>query len=127
MSEIPHYLPLSDGSDWRIESDEFNAQWVDEFATILEIKKCTSKYLLNGASTLTFYSSGVADYGEHEGVSILRSRLSSRDARVRWLCSDHETIRIWYHNSTPDVICEVRNNEGREIQIINMWNSLQPI
>ena len=39
----------------------------------------------------------------------------------------HRTLRIWCHNSIPDVLCELLFNKGARIEFMNMWFALYPI
>jgi SynChlorMet cassette protein ScmC len=122
MATHEYSLYLSDGSSWRITGDEFSARWIDKLATIMELKESAS----NGSPKLVFckkgHLNGVVDNVTDSVPS--KSRCSSDNG---WNFYDHDTLHIWYHNDIPDVICEMNNNEGHEIQIVNMWHSLQPI
>jgi len=123
MATNGYSLYLSDGSRWWLTGDEFNSRWVDKLATIMELHESAS----NGSPKLVFckegHLNGVA--GNVTDAALSESRSSA--IGNGWYFYDHDTLRVWYHNEIPDVICEMNNNEGHEIQIVNMWNSLQPI
>lgn len=122
MATNEYRLYLSDGSRWRITGDEFNGRWIDKLATIMELEESPS----NGSPKLVFCKKGHLN-GVIGGVTDSVAT-KSRCSRVNgWNLYDHDTLRVWYHKDSPDVICELNNNEGYEIEIINMWNSLQPI
>jgi SynChlorMet cassette protein ScmC len=104
------HLLLRDGSRWCLTSDQENAQLVVKLASIMELKECAS----TSSSRFIFSSNG----NPHVGLD------GNRDG---WYFYDHSTIRIWHNDSIHDVICEVRVNKGREIELINMWFGLHPI
>jgi SynChlorMet cassette protein ScmC len=61
----------------------------------------------------------------HVALSYLRSRNCNGSSKG-WVPYGRKTIRIWRHDSVPDVICELRNNEGIN-EYVNMSLSLYPI
>lgn len=52
---------------------------------------------------------------------------ASEKADGGWVVYDHLSLKVWCHESTTDVICEVRDHSSHDEEIINMWNALQPI
>jgi SynChlorMet cassette protein ScmC len=58
-------------------------------------------------------------------VGTSKSYSSGRDDG--WYSYYHRTLRVWCHNSIPDVVCEVLVNKGVKIELINMWFALQAI
>ncbi len=106
-----YHLSLGDGNNWWITSDEDNASWVDKLAAIMELRKCRS----NDSPRLIF-SKMVDENDVKDG---------SEDAG--WICHDAQIIRIWRHDSIPDVICEIKDDGSDDIKYITMWISLQSI
>ena len=44
-----------------------------------------------------------------------------------WFVYDHKSLKVWCHESIPDVICEICVQSTHDEEIMNMWNALQPI
>jgi SynChlorMet cassette protein ScmC len=44
-----------------------------------------------------------------------------------WVVYDHNSLKIWCHESIPDVICEVCDHSANDSDIVSMWHALQPI
>ena len=123
MATNGYRLYLSDGSRWWITGDAFNARWIDKLAAIMGLEESAS----NGSPKLVFCKKGHLNGVVYGGTDSLPSKSRSSENGNGWYFYDHDTLRVWYHNEIPDVICEMNNSEGYEIEIINMWNSLQPI
>ncbi len=124
MASKEYYLTLSDGCSWWLSGVNENVRWVDKLATIIELKEST----LNGSPKLIF-SSKVASNGTINRASdCVSAKLSYRGSNAGWSVSHPDSLRVWCHNNTPDVVCEVKDNdESSEIEIINMWFALHPI
>ena len=104
-------LSLGDGNSWWITGDEDSIPWVDKLAAIMELEECES----NGLPRLIF--SRLADEND------VRDRTND----AGWVCYDDRLIRIWHHDSIPDVICELGGDGSDDVEYVLMWNSLQPI
>lgn len=114
-------LSLSGGVDWWITGYHDMVRWIDRLAAIMELEECT----MNGSPKLIFSKKvTINDTGGAEKDAV-PSHLDPWNLNSGWMCYNRNTIRIWYHNSIPDVICEVMNTKG--VEYINMGNSLQPI
>lgn len=120
-----YFLRLSDGQAWQLMAPPGRREasdFLEKFASIMELKPsgpydiekilfcgqddflsikdgCTKKYLGSG--------SGEGDNG--------------------WFVYDHKNLRVWNHAQIPDVICEICDNGGEDVEILNMWFALQPI
>jgi len=118
-------LSLSDDSHWWITSDDHEAEWLDKFAAILELKECA----MNGSPKLVFIEMADAE-DKDPTLSKLRSWGYSS---AGWTCYGDKTLRIWWHNNIPDVICEIKDlgsddeKQNMDIAYINMWTALNPI
>jgi SynChlorMet cassette protein ScmC len=99
-------LSLSDGSSWRLTSDEDNALWLDKFASIMQLQECA----LNDCRKIKFCNMGSVDNVEYH-----------------LLCHDSRTIHIWQDRHTGDAVCQLKYNDNEDIAILNMWNSLKLI
>lgn len=110
-------LFLSDGNNWWITGDNDSIKIVDELATIMELEE----YLPDGLSKLIFFSS------KHKhGIKSFKSNLSNLE--TGWKFYDHETVHIWYHINSGDILFELKNDIANEVDEYEaMWLSLQPI
>ncbi|MBW1744671.1 MAG: SynChlorMet cassette protein ScmC [Deltaproteobacteria bacterium] len=106
VSKSAFSVSLHDGSRWCLAGDQQNASLVRKLAEIMKLKECAS----TSSPRFIFVSNGNADVGSNG-----------------WYFYDHNTIRIWHNDNISDVICEVKVNKGREIELINMWFALHPI
>jgi len=97
--------------------------WLDHLAAIMELDECARA----GEPKVVFSMMGRPDdVGDSAGGRVFHWP-GARGRNNGWYCYDHKTLRIWCHANMPDVVCEVNNDAGDVIGIINMWNSLQPI
>jgi SynChlorMet cassette protein ScmC len=126
MTNIEYCLFLSDGNTWRITSNGSSVGWVGDLATIMQLRACPSGHRLNDALKIIFFCRETLECGESQAIDILRSK-GIKNSKTYLSSLDLYTVKIWRHKGRQDVICEVNNNEGEEIQIVNMWYSLLPI
>ena len=118
-----YYLSLSDGCSWALSGIDKCGGWVDKFAGIMELEETR----LNGSPELIFCSSGQANeiLDQMTNASI-HKRKSSGDGNS-WYFHDHNSLRIWYHNNIPDIVCELKDIRDPAGEFINMWFALLPI
>lgn len=116
-------LSLRDGRDWCITSDRYYTTWAAKLAAIMGLDVGAP----DGVSKLVFCRignvSGPAGPMNDAGPSIFSVKGGNKPG---WCSRDFPTTRIWYHDSVPDVLCEVKADIGNCIYA-NMWFSLQPI
>lgn len=79
--------------------------WMKKFASIMGLRSSQ----LNGRSKLIFV------------------RKVSDKYQVGWQSQDLRAVKIWTHERIPDVVCEISEDEGYELDIIKMWLVLNPI
>ena len=94
-------LSLSDGNNWWVTGDEDNIRWIDDLTAILELKECAPDDL----------------------PKLIFSKMDD----TGWEFYDHRIVRIWYRDSTPDIVYEVKDWEEENLKYINMRYSLHPI
>jgi SynChlorMet cassette protein ScmC len=116
-------LSLSDGTTWRLSGVKEYAQWVDELATIMELKQTG----LNGAPRLVFYGSGPTGVRSPEALDAMLLETLATVSKDGWECVDYNTLRIWSHNENADIVCELKHDDVTDIKFLNMWMALQPI
>ncbi|MBW1896595.1 MAG: hypothetical protein JRI47_06020, partial [Deltaproteobacteria bacterium] len=122
LTEKAFHLLLNDGTSWCLTGDQQNIQLVEKLASIMELKECAS----TSSPRFIFSSNGNA-IGGYRGLTELSVSETSLSRNSNgWYFYDHNTIRIWHHDDIADVICEVKINRGREIELINMWFALHP-
>ena len=110
-------ISLSDGSGWWLTSSGEELRCVDRLATIMQLKECP----LNGLPQLVFSEMEDAD-NTKPCASIKMSGVDHG-----WFCYGSKHVRIWRHQSIPDVLCEVRNDGSDIIEYINLCNSMYAI
>lgn len=122
-----YHLSLSDGSSWWITSDENETDWVSRFASILELKECA----MNNSPKLVFVR--MADTEDKDEIPVPPQLRSWSNDDAGWMCYNDNTLRVWWHNSISDVLCELKEVKGddgehnMDIAYINMWTALRPI
>lgn len=120
---IEYCLTLSDGSSWWLSGTHDHIGWVGKLATIMELKESR----LNGSPKLIFYARGAPNSPAVIATTCVAAKLSFRAINTGWSIDHPSSLHVWCADNIPDVICELNNNEGDKIQIINMWYSLLPI
>lgn len=87
-----------------------------------------SESKLKGSPRLIFSSKVAANGTINRASDCVSAKLSYKGPNTGWLVSHPDSLRVWCYNNTPDVVCEVKNNDKiAEIEIINMWLALHPI
>jgi SynChlorMet cassette protein ScmC len=114
---LGYCLSLSDGKKWWLTGDADILPWLDRLASITRLEK----NCFDGGSRIHFcrMSDPSAQLSESNPLSFI--------LESGWTMWDHKSLRIWFHDSTSDVICEVDNSRGHDFEILNMWNALQPV
>jgi SynChlorMet cassette protein ScmC len=110
-------LSLSDGSGWWVTSSGEELRCVDRLAAIMQLEKCP----LNGLPRLVFSQMEDADSMKPCAPA------KTEDIDHGWFCYDSKYVRIWRHQSIPDVLCEVKNDGRDIIEYINLCNSMHAI
>jgi SynChlorMet cassette protein ScmC len=117
------HLSLSDGTSWGLRADHHNFPLVSKLATIMEL----DEYAVNGSHELIFCRNANADVVLDGMFDEVPSKSCSSGSSIYSYFYYHRTLRMWCHNSVPDVACEVLFNNGAKMDFINMWFALHPI
>jgi len=115
-------LELADGQGWHILAGNEASQWVTKLAAIMELRSCKP----NGyPKLLIIRRTEELDISTkaHRAYPNMKNSLSLHEYSL------HEagSLRFWYSDNRPDVICEIGEEENRDKEIIKMWNLLLPI
>lgn len=123
-------LSLSDEIGWWITSDKSNSEWLARFADILELEECA----MDGSPKLIFCRMADTDDTENIANHAISSQLRSWGYDdTGWMSYRDNTLCIWWHNTIPDVVCEIKSSksddakQNMDIAYINMWTALGPI
>lgn len=113
-------LQLSDGNNWWITGDEENKELVEKFASIMRLQACpkNNSPKIIFSKPLKAYTPMDCEYNPYK-INILND--------ANWSVYDSRLIRIWYHNTIPDVICEVIEKTDDWVDYVALWNLLLPI
>lgn len=117
-------LSLGGGNKWWITGDEDSLPLVDELAAIMELKECKSNSLARLIFSKMMDENGVRNGTSDTAPAIWRQR---DHGNTKWICYDERIIRIWHHDSIPDVICEIGEYERDDVKYVIMWSALRPI
>jgi SynChlorMet cassette protein ScmC len=122
-TSIEYALILGDGCSWRLSGIKDCMRLVARLAAIMELEEGR----LNGSPKLVFCERGYINETTDAMIDAARSESSWSERGEGWHFCDHNTLRLWCHDNIADVVCEVKDIEGEEIEFINMWFSLQPV
>lgn len=116
-------IALGDGNKWWITGDEDLLDWVDTIGTIMELESGEP----NGLPMLILSKIGDRDNPERRKIERWFPNLNSCGLDTGWLVNDYSPIRVWTHQSIPDIICEVKYHRGGKIKFLSMLWAFQPI
>lgn len=119
-----YLLRLGNNQGWQITSTRGVESEVGELARLMGLRTCESK----GYPRLIFIRKGKART-ECEDTLYSPNRNMEKDLReLDWRAYDLRVVRVWYHNQTRDLICEMIQDEGVYAEtVLSMRLSLYPI
>jgi SynChlorMet cassette protein ScmC len=119
-----YLLRLGNGQAWQLTSTVGAKSDVVELARIMGLRTGKS----NGYPRLIFIRER-REQTECEETPYRPSKNIEEDLRQSgWQAYDLRVLRVWYHDDTADLICEMRHDEGvYEETILSMRLSLYPI
>jgi SynChlorMet cassette protein ScmC len=119
-----YLLRLGNGEGWQLTSTADVRAEVEELARIMGLNSCEP----NGYPKLIFIRRTL---GNTEGEEPMRrlGENTQKDLRgLGWKARDLGLLRLWSHKDVPDLICEMKHEEGDyELSILRMQLSLYPI
>lgn len=117
-------LVLGNGLGWQLTSTAGVKLEVAELARIMGLKSNDS----HGYPRLIFIRTRNGNVRYEETICGL-GKMPAEDLRgLGWKATELSSLRIWSHNKTTDLICEIRDEKGsyRE-KVVSMMSSLYPI
>ena len=102
LSGKTYILSLADGENWQFASDDGAADWLERFASTMMLEP--------GASA--------------DSPRIIFTRNGHKKG---WRKRDLGSIGFWTHHKSRDVFCSLGDEETRELDIVRMWLSLNPV
>lgn len=110
-------IQLSNNIWWYVTAGSEEVRpWVKKLAGILELDVCTC----DGGKKIIY---SINRYENNKSCHTGTPETSNNG----WKCHDMNTLCVWYHNDSPDVICKVKPFDTPETEIVTMWNALYPI
>ena len=118
-----YLLRLGNGQGWEFVAAEGVEPWVEKLASIMELRNCEP----NGYPKLVFTRKRLGIDWWPDPVSRLTRNISGNLPDRGWEAHDLRSLQLWSHRDVPDVICEMGDEEDRDLNIIRMWLSLSPV
>ena len=116
---------LADGKGWQFMGASANrdvSKFVDKFAGIAGLRAAEE----DGLRKIYFLHTD--EIRQSNGSPYIFDHSPMPDETNRgWFVYDHKSLKVWCHESIPEVICEICGNSSHDEEIMNMWNALQPI
>jgi len=116
-------MRLASGQWWHFVATEAVMQWVENLASIMELKTCDE----NGYPKLIFVRNETDKRKCDELIYYLAPSIREGLPRRDWKVRELPLIHVWSHPDVPDVICELGHREGYELDIIRKRLALYPI
>jgi SynChlorMet cassette protein ScmC len=120
--EVCYRLNLSNGLGWNLTAINGTGKWLDKLAYIMRLEQTEKGHLPkiifcqmgDFLRVSQHYGSIGCDYGPGKNTK-------------EWFIVGKKVVHTWFNNATSDVICEIDNSGSYELDILNMWFSLQSI
>ena len=113
---------LADGKGWQfMEASAYRdvALFVDRFAGIAGLRASAEE----GLRKIFFLHTDEMK----DSLPIFEYGWAPSETNGGWIVYDHKSLKVWCHESFPDVLCEICDHSTHDTEIMNMWNALQPI
>jgi SynChlorMet cassette protein ScmC len=116
-------LRLANGQGWYILGIGGVGSWVKKWASILELKACEQ----NGSPKLVLFQRGSPRAKSGKPIWALDASMVKDLPMSGWKSHNFGALTLWSNGEAADAICEIGPEELPEIDIIRMWQSLDPI
>ena len=118
-------LRLGDGKVWELVAAKGTGSEVRQLGRMMGLKR---SYQTADHSKLVFLRNGLGKGKYDKSVEGVDEDLEANFIELGWKAHTLNSIRLWSHDSVPDVFCELRHQEGAHVQsILSMRLSLLPI
>lgn len=123
--KIEYCLRLGNGQGWRITATDGAQSWVEKLAKILKLKNDNG----SGHQKLVFVRRAIGNQIPEQTISYLSPSILEEEhlPRKGWQALRIRAIQIWSHLRVPDLICEIGQEQGYELDILRMMLALYPI
>jgi len=119
-----YLLQLGNKQGWQLVPTEGVRLEVHELARIMGLKS----YEPNGYPKVIFIRSRPGSWQCEETTTIQQKNMREVFHGFGWKPHDLELLRVWSHDTVPDVVCEVRNETGdSELDMLSVRLSLYAI
>jgi len=119
-----YLLRLGNGQGWQLTSTAEVKPELGELARLMGLRTCES----NGYPRLIFIRERQGQTGNEQTLYSPKKNLEEDLYELGWQAYDLRVLTVWHHNNTPDLICEMRYDEGvYEQRILSMRLSMYPI
>ena len=119
-----YLLRLANGQGWLLTSTRGVKSEVGRLARLMGLEPCSS----GDYPKLVFIRGGKETRSYEETMSRWVKKAGGNLRCAGWQAYDLRMCRVWSHDNTPDLICEMRHEEGvYEETILSMRLSLYPI
>lgn len=119
-----YLLRLGNGQGWVLTSTQGVKSEVGALANLMGLEPCASKEY----PKLVFIRGGQGKRAYEETIGRLVKITGDNRSDSGWHAYDLRVFKVWYHDDTPDLICEMSHDEGvYEETILSMRLSLYPV
>jgi SynChlorMet cassette protein ScmC len=118
-------LRLGDGQVWALAAAKGTGSEVKQLGRLMRLKRPCQR---EDHSKLVFMRNGWGKGKFEKNTLGVDEDMEGYLIQLGWKAHPLNSIRLWSHNSVPDVVCEFRHQEGvHEQSILSMRLSLLPI
>jgi SynChlorMet cassette protein ScmC len=118
-------LSLGDGKVWVLVASKDTDSEVRQLGRMMRLKRSSDA---KDHSKLMFIRNGLGSKQADGSIGGVDEDLEAYLMELGWKAHTLNSIRLWSHDSVPDVVCEFRHREGAHIEsILSMRLALLPI
>jgi SynChlorMet cassette protein ScmC len=117
------FLHLANGQGWNILFTEGTKSLVKRWASIMEIKNNGS----HGYPKIIFLRQEEDGQKWEKKINELGLDNLADASKTGWKVRNLERIKIWSHQSSPHIICEIGSEEDSDLDLVRMWMAIYPI
>jgi len=119
-----HYsIKLADGQKWQLVAFDGIKEWVEKFASIMELESCIS----DEYHKMIFARGESCEEGYRDQLRELGSDIKKGLPLSGWKSHSLGALKVWRHQDIPDVICEIGFEQSHQLDIVRMLLSVAPI